>query len=201
MDRFIAVVFVLSLHKFFADAFSIQSQRVRRQYHHQSLRLQAHVDGESFPDRNAEIEFLGGDPFFLSDEDEEDNEQSIEDEKDDVPMSSSFLSSMASSGGGVMDTVGNVEVKSATKSATNGKTLTSKPIVEKEESFPDRNAEIEFLGGDPFFLPNEDEEDNEQSIKGQGDDVAISSSFLSEEEDKGWEWDGIVSEDAHMEDF
>jgi hypothetical protein len=95
------------------------------------------VEGEHFTDRSAELESLGGDPFFLDDyndaEDDpaDDNDESSgSEERHDQEMAavavpSSLLAGLAmASGGGVMDEIGKVEKK---WSATDGKGPAPKP--------------------------------------------------------------------------
>lgn len=110
------------------------------------------VEGENFADRSAELEALGGDPFFLDDGDvvdvnvNDDVSESEEDEEMAVP--SSLLADMTmASGGGAMDVIGKVEKWSA----TDGK------------------------GPKPPRRPPPRPDD--------------------------WEWDGIVDENAHLDDF
>jgi len=95
------------------------------------------------------------------------------------------------------------------------------------EAFDDRLAEIEAMGGDPFFM-DEDGEDNNQQVKMPEDQStpilpgnALLSSLIAtastrtvtdgkgpsqtgdeksfEIEDPNWEWDGTVDEDAHLD--
>mmetsp|Transcript_4838 Transcript_4838/g.6855 ORF Transcript_4838/g.6855 Transcript_4838/m.6855 type:complete len:197 (+) Transcript_4838:261-851(+) len=78
-----------------------------------------YVEGESFDDDIAEIEAMGGDPFFMDfgdDDDEEDKDNTSDPdgtEGDDIPASS-ILSDLAGMGAGVMDVIGNVEERYST---------------------------------------------------------------------------------------
>jgi hypothetical protein len=107
------------------------------------------VEGEKFADRSAELESLGGDPFFLDDYDDNNESGSVEDDDEEMAVPSSLLAGMAmASDGGVMDVIGEVEKK---WSATAG------------------------LGPAPRPPPPPRPDD--------------------------WEWDGIVDENAHLDDF
>jgi hypothetical protein len=107
------------------------------------------VDGEKFADRQAELESMGGDPFFLDDYDDSDESGSEEDDAEEMAVPSSLLGGMAmASDGGTMDVIGQVEKK---WSATDGKGPAPRPP--------------------PPPRPDD------------------------------WEWDGIVDENAHLDDF
>mmetsp|Transcript_26433 Transcript_26433/g.72692 ORF Transcript_26433/g.72692 Transcript_26433/m.72692 type:complete len:158 (-) Transcript_26433:5504-5977(-) len=98
----------------------------------------------------------------------------------------------------------------------------------EEEKYDDRFAEIEAMGGDPFFM-DEDHESDERSVKTEDHDATVldQNSHLSSliakasattsrsatdglgptprqkesasnDDDKSWEWDGNVDEDAHL---
>ena len=109
------------------------------------------VEGENFADRSAELEALGGDPFFLDDDsviDVDAGDESGSEEDEEMAMPSSLLAGMAmASGGGVMDVIG----KQEKRYATDGKGPIPKPP--------------------PPPRPDD------------------------------WEWDGIVDENAHLDDF
>lgn len=91
--------------------------------------------------------------------------------------------------------------------------------------YESRRQEIEAMGGDPFFLSDDDdleekEEANEpfmtnrETPMGGPDPTAEEERYATdgkgptprdppkkEAVDEDWEWDGIVDEDAHMMDF
>jgi len=91
-------------------------------------------------------------------------------------------------------------------------------------SYDDKFAEIEAMGGDPFFLDDENNDDEESEVKmAEKKSLVVPDfgSFLtdvnkssfpdgkgpkprqeekkSDNTGKKWEWDGIVDENAHMD--
>jgi hypothetical protein len=105
-----------------------------------------------------------------------------------------------------------------------GEQVASHSYVEGED-FSDRMAELEAMGGDPFFLSDGDDDDDQQSSTDTDNDLAMMSSAAGvpnavdtledryvtdgkgpmpntrkeEPRGDGWEWDGIVDENAHMD--
>ena len=197
------------------------------------------VEGENFADPSAELEAMGGDPFFLNDDNVIDVDTDVEsgseeDDDEEMAMPSSLLAGMAvASSGGVMDMIG----KEEKWSATDGKGPAPKPPPPpRPENFSDRSAELEAMGGDPFFLNDDNVIDVESGSEEDADEeMAMPSSLLagmamasgggvmdmigkeekwSATNGKGpapkppppprpddWEWDGIVDENAHLDDF
>ena len=130
----------------------------------------SYVEGEVFADREAEIEAMGGDPFFLMDDDD-DNEQeedslsnsnSQEDDNGNA-IPSTLLSSMAmmsgSSGGG----------------GGGGGGGGASAILQKNQRFA-----TDGMGPTPKEETQQDQEDDD--------------------DDDDWEWDGTVDETAYFDD-
>jgi hypothetical protein len=126
-------------------------------------------------ERKTEILEMGGDPFFLTEEDDEIREIENDDDDNKSFPSESFLSMAKLSsegGGGVMRKLGTINIESNGNSESDGD-------ADDDDSMPiiDRISDLEDMGGDPFFLSEDD---------------------IDEPGDDGWEWDGMVDENAHL---
>jgi hypothetical protein len=148
--RYSLITLLLSLHGFSANAFLSLSPPAVAVSGESSFLLRGEnvgshsfVEGQDFSDRMAELEAMGGDPFFLSDGDDDDQQSSTGKDNDIEAPSSTLMSSAA---GGVPNVVDALE----DRYVTDGKG--PMPNTRKEEP--------------------------------RGD---------------GWEWDGIVDENAHMD--
>jgi hypothetical protein len=118
-----------------------------------------------------EIEAMGGDPFFISDDDEEDDFNKEEEVEPDL-SSESFITmmSMSTSGGGVMDMIGKGNKDSLSEPAL------SEPKKNEVRSFDEVTSDIESMGGDPFFIS--DEEDVAFKLDEKDDEPALTPESL-----------------------
>jgi len=174
--------------------------------------MHTYVEGLDFGSRAEEVLAKGGDPFFLPDDDDdgEDDDnfdavgQEFNGEEDSMP-SMAFMSNIASMPG-TLDVVGKgpADSSSSSESSSRGNSesrsssipfdgpgaggLHSRP---EGEGFDDQKAALLDMGGDPFFL-QEDEDDgvDVDEIKNEDRFDAVEDDFL---------WDGMVDEDAHMD--
>ena len=147
-----------------------------------------HVEGLNFDKREDEILAMGGDPFFLNDDEDESIIDSDVDEEEDVVMPSMSLMSSISSLPNVIDYVekkmesekSDENVQSSTKTEKSDKNVQSSTKT-RLELLEERKEELLDIGGDPAFLDDETKEETDDDSS----DV---------------EWDGWPVEDAH-EDF
>ena len=99
----------------------------------------------------SEIEAMGGDPFFLPDT--FDDTTNLEDAEESSDATEAFMEMAMSAGGGVLGMLGGIDSKEDQIQNT----------VDAFKSFEERTSEIEAMGGDPFFLPDDDEISSEQT--------------------------------------
>jgi len=158
-------------------------------------------------EQRLEIEEMGGDPFFL-----DDGSIDVENEDSSENQPSEALMAMAGGGNGetpsILGFLQNYQSSSEDEDKEGGKEL----------SYEERKLEIEELGGDPFFLGEEDDAAVTSNVADRGQatrtDTAVSEERRptdgmgptprfdkqSEIEDPAdFEWDGIVNEDAHLD--
>jgi hypothetical protein len=126
------------------------------------LRISSSGDQEEFSNRIDEIEAMGGDPFFWSDDDDDND---IGATTDSVDSNFNLLSEMAmSTPGGAMN------ILQYTDEPDTGSTRTIDPF---------RVDEVEAMGGDPFFL-SDDELESEEQIDTVEDNQLPSLELLSQ---------------------
>ena len=178
--------------------------------------MHTYVEGLNFGSKEDEVLAKGGDPFFLPDDDEdEDVSEDIDvgqefNDKEAAMPSMAFMSNMASMPG-TMDVVGRGSSDSSSGSGADDETssrsksesssssssipfdgplgaggLHSRP---EGEGFEDQKAILMDMGGDPFFL--EEDEDEKVDV----DEIKNEERFDAVED----EWDGWAVEDAHMD--
>ena len=160
-----------------------------------------YVEGLNFGSREDEVLAKGGDPFFLPDEEDDDNSTADDttadengeefNDKEAAMPSMTFMSSVASMPG-TLDVVGRGSTSSGSNkdkdSSNRGDRESSIPFDgagvlhtrPEADGFDEQKAALLDLGGDPFFL-QEDE----------GADV----NDINEDDS----WDGWVVEDAHLD--
>ena len=135
------------------------------------------VEGDIFDTRRNEIEVMGGDPFFFTDDDDDDDcEETIDTAPDAPERDFGFLSDMAmATSGRVMDIL-----QRANPSVPAVRSPSSIPSIEQTQRKMDsfQHHEIEALGGDSFFLSDDDIE--QESGNPNLDDPPSEMDVLSE---------------------
>ena len=182
--------------------------------------MHTYVEGLNFGSKEDEVLAKGGDPFFLPDDDEDEDasEDIVTDigqefnDKEAAMPSMAFMSNMASMPG-TLDVVGRGSSDSSSGSGADDETssrsksesslssssipfdgplgaggLHSRP---EGEGFDERKAALLDMGGDPFFLQEDDDEDEGVDV----DEMKNEERFDTVED----EWDGWAVEDAHMD--
>ena len=178
--------------------------------------MHTYVEGLNFGSKEDEVLAKGGDPFFLPDDDEdEDVSEDIDvgqefNDKEAAMPSMAFMSNMASMPG-TMDVVGRGSSDSSSgsvvdddesSSRSESESSSSSPIPfdgplgagglhsrPEGEGFDDQKAALLDMGGDPFFL--QEDEDERVDV----DELKNEEHFDTVED----EWDGWAVEDAHMD--
>lgn len=166
--------------------------------------MHTYVEGLNLGSKEDELLAKGGDPFFLPDDDEdEDASEEIGqdfDDKEAAMPSMAFMSNVASMPG-TLDVVGRGSSDSSNGSSADDKSssssipfdgplgaggLHSRP---EGEGFDEQRAALLDMGGDPFFL----QEDEDEGV--DVDEIKNEERFDAVED----EWDGWAVEDAHMD--
>jgi hypothetical protein len=164
-----------------------------------------YVEGLNFGSKEEEVLAKGGDPFFLPDEDDDDNSDTADENGEDLNdkeaamPSMAFMSSVASMPG-TLDVVGRGPTDSSSnkdkESSNRGDRESSIPfdgaggLHTRPEGvgFDEQKAALLDLGGDPFFL----QEDEGADV----DEIKDEEHFNAVEDDS---WDGWEIEDAHLD--
>lgn len=176
-----------------------------------------YVEGLNFGSKEEEILAIGGDPFFLEDDGDEDNdewyrndnlqEEEFNGKEAEIP-SMAFMSDMASLPGASVvgrgsdsSTDGNgssrQEAEHSTGASSGASSIPFDPAVgagglhsrPEGEGFDEQRAALLDMGGDPFFLQDEDE--------GVDVDDVSDDKFAPIDEENSW--DGWEIEDAHYD--
>lgn len=142
--------------------------------------------------RMQELLEMGGDPSFLTDDDEYDDDSLEDDNEMDSDPSEAFMAmamamSESSGGGDVMGMIGGIpntvmgmigEIPNNKVNNDNGHDDSNQ---KDRKTLEERTAETLDLGGDPFFLTNDDdadkEEDNQNDTK--EDNVGLSAELMA----------------------
>ena len=145
-------------------------------------------DSSALDLRSAEVEAMGGDPFFLNNDDDDDESDEFDEEfedpsidqgSDDAAALSAFANmALSASGGGVMDLLGK-------KNMSMGGKQQQEPIQRNDmpsfsSSMDMKWAELESMGGDPFFLDDDDSDATEAFDDNEDEIITNPSSILSQ---------------------
>ena len=133
---------------------------------------QERLSSESIED---DIEAMGGDPFFMEDdnvEDEFDNFASAKEEENDQMIASDILSKLAMTGQGATNTIDSVMGQ---QNDNNNHPMMNSNV----EAFEAKMVEIEAMGGDPFFMIDDDEDDGDETRDGEDEEDQIASDIMA----------------------